>query len=290
MNLATATRLQVALPSDILWQQSVGLLLDGVQVENLLKRLYQWSDAPTVNVLYSGTRFGALKQMSPCLVRIESADDPILAQFLSCIDQQWGYLLISAEPWEQLTAHLRWLLSVKHHSGQEVLLRIAYPAVADALFALADSALFGPCQRVVTADLVNGGWHQYIRPGETPRSDHAKPYRLSAKQWLCLDNASMGKTVAELSRHMSRYFPGYYADLTDKERNEHLQDLVKRAAEHGFETEKELYLYCNAHGFVGEQGLEDCSFALFLNRHPLDEGSSWRAEALASAAQAGSQP
>jgi hypothetical protein len=277
-------------PNDIPWHKSVGLLLDGVQVEQLLKRLYQWADAPTVKVLYLGSRFAALKQVSPCLVRIESADDPILAQFLSCVDQQWGYLLISDEPWEQMATHLRWLTSVEHPSGQEMLLRIACPAVADALFGLADSALLGPCQRIMTADVANGGWHQYSRPGKTPNSDHAKPYRLSEKQWLSLDNASARKTMTELSRHMTRYFPEYHPDLTEKERHEHFQALVHRAAEHGFESEKELYLYCNAHGFVGQQALKDPTFAPFLEPHPTDECLTWRAEGLASQTQTRSQP
>jgi len=290
MNSATARHSRFALPNDIPWHQSIGLLLDGVQVENLLKRLYQWADAPTVKVLYLGSRFAALKQVSPCLVRIESADDPILAQFLGCVDQQWGYLLISDKPWEQLAVHLRWLTSVEHPSGQEMLLRIAFPAVADALFESADPALLGPCQRIITANLADGGWHQYTRSGEPPKTEHAKPYRLSEKQWLGLDNASARKTVTELSRHMTLYFPDYHPDLTEKERHAHFQALIHRAAGHGFKSEKELYLYCNAHGFVGPKALEDSTFAPFLEPHATDEFLTWRAEGLASQTQTRSQP
>ena len=57
MTPATVTRSGFALPTDILWQQSVGLLLDALQVVDLLKRVYQWTSAPTVNVLYLGGRF-----------------------------------------------------------------------------------------------------------------------------------------------------------------------------------------------------------------------------------------
>ncbi|MEA9977019.1 MULTISPECIES: DUF4123 domain-containing protein [unclassified Pseudomonas] len=139
------------------------MLLDAVQVEDLLKRLYQWVDSPCVNVLYLGTRFGALKDVSPCLVQIKGEYDPILAQFLENLDRHWGYLLISEGPWVQLVAHLRWLISIEHPSGQEMLLRSASTDVADSLFESADSALFGPCQRIMTAALVNGGWRLYTR-------------------------------------------------------------------------------------------------------------------------------
>ncbi|MEB0043116.1 MULTISPECIES: DUF4123 domain-containing protein [unclassified Pseudomonas] len=179
MNSAAATHSRTALPNDIPWHQSVGLLLGAVQVENLLKQLYQWADSPAVNVLYLGTRFAVLKHVSPCLVQIEREDDSILAQFLENLGQQWGYLLISDGPWEQLVAHLRWLISIEHPSGQEMLLRIASTDVADALFESADAALFGPCQRIITADRTNGGWCQYTRPGEIHEPNRDTPYRLT---------------------------------------------------------------------------------------------------------------
>ncbi|MEA9997364.1 DUF4123 domain-containing protein [Pseudomonas sp. 10B1] len=129
--LGPGTHSRTALPDDIPWHQTVGLLLDAVQVEDLLKRLYQWVDSPCVNVLYLGTRFGALKDVSPCLVQIKGEYDPILAQFLENLDRHWGYLLISEGPWVQLVAHLRWLISIEHPSGQEMLLRIASTDVVD---------------------------------------------------------------------------------------------------------------------------------------------------------------
>lgn len=290
MKPAASSRSLFALPQDIPWQQSVGLLLDAVQVTDLLKRLYQWADMPTVKVLYFGTRLAQLKTLSPCLVRINSAEDPVLAQFLRNLDQKWGYLLVSDAPWEQTAAHMQWLVSVEHPSGQEMLLRIASPEVADALFGSAETVLFGPCHRVMTADLVNGGWRQYHRPGEMTQDSHAKPYRLSDKQWLSLELARTRKTVSELSVHMAQYFPEYYADVTDAERNQHLHALVHRAAEHGFDSEKELYLYCNAHGFLGQHGLEDSSLALLLTPHPSDEDSTWRAQQLARLAHERSRP
>jgi len=255
--MGSATAKRIALPEDLPWQQSVGLLLDAVQVEKLLPRLFEWAEIPRVDVLYLTTRLAEFRDLSPCLVRLKSAGDPTLAQFLENVDQQWGYLLVSDEPWEQVVAHLRWLTVIEYPSGQDMLLRIAYPAVADALFGAEypDAVLFGPCQHIFTADLARSGWHCYARPGEMPPPKHDAPYRLNEKQWDRLDDASFGKRLTELSLHMKHYFPDYQADLTDQQYWEHLQALARRAVEHGFDCEKELHLYANAHGFLGEQGL-----------------------------------
>ncbi|MEB0007556.1 DUF4123 domain-containing protein [Pseudomonas sp. RTB3] len=255
--MGSATAKRIALPEDFPWQQSVGLLLDAVQVEKLLPRLFEWAETPRVDVLYLTTRLAEFRDLSPCLVRLKGAGDPALAQFLENVDQLWGFLLVSDEPWEQVVAHLRWLTVIEHPSGQEMLLRMAYPPVADALFGTEypDSMLFGPCQHIFTVDLARSGWHRYTRPGEMPPPKHDAPYRFNEKQWDSLDDASFRKRVTELSRHMKHYFPDYQAELTDQQYREHLQALARRAVEHGFDCEKELYLYANAHGFVDEQGL-----------------------------------
>lgn len=290
MGLATAKR--IALPEDLPWQQSVGLLLDAIQVEELLSRLFEWAVIPSVDVLYLTTRLAELRDLSPCLVRLESASDPTLAQFLANVDQQWGYLLVSDEPWERVVAHLRWLTVIEYPSGQDMLLRIAYPPVADALFGAKypDSVLFGPCQHIFTADLARSGWHHYTRPGEIPPPQHNAPYRLNEKQRDSLDDASFRKRVTELSRHMKHYFPDYQADLTDQQYCEHLQALARRAVEHDFGSEKELYLYATAHGFMSEQALLDDRLIASLLQHNPNFPGTERAETLAHLAQIRSQP
>jgi hypothetical protein len=290
MGLATAKR--IALPEDLPWQQSVGLLLDAIQVEKLLSRLFEWAVIPSVDVLYLTTRLAESRDLSPCLVRLESASDPTLAQFLANVDQQWGYLLISDEPWERVVAHLRWLTVIEYPSGQDMLLRIAYPAVADALFGAEypDAVLFGPCQHIFTADLARSGWRHYTRPGEIPPPQHNAPYRLNEKQRDSLDDASFRKRVTELSRHMKHYFPDYQADLTDQQYCEHLQALARRAVEHDFGSEKELYLYATAHGFMSEQALLDDRLIASLLQHNPNFPGTERAETLAHLAQIRRQP
>ena len=115
------------LPQHLPWNSTVGLLLDGVSIEKLPQRLYQWAQSPLFEPLYLGTPWAEVLDIAPCLVQIKTPNDPVLKQFLSASRQEWGYLVFSEHPWGDLVAHWRWLTSVWHPQGEEVLLRIADP-------------------------------------------------------------------------------------------------------------------------------------------------------------------
>lgn len=288
MNSATANNVRMALPDDFSWQRNVGLLLDAVQVEHLLQRLFEWNPLPAVEVLYLGTRLAEFRDVSPCLVRLTDPNDPILEQFLANLDQQWGYLLVSDAPWPEVVAHLRWLTVVEHPSGQELLVRIAYPETVDALFepTCSDLALFGPCQHLLIADPAEGNWRQYSRFGEMPEPNHAAPYRLSEKQWASLDNASADKRLNELAQHMQQHFPDFRAELTQPQRREYLRALAGRATELGFHNETDLQLFANAHGFLNQPTLLDAQSIALL----IPPNAPTTAAAIAAAAQRRTQP
>ncbi len=246
------------LPDDFPWDHTIGLLLDAAQVSNLLPRLFQWDPQLTVEVLYLRTRLAQFRALSPCLVRLKGADDPILKQFLLHIQERWGYLLISDAPWQQVAAHWRWLTSVEHPSGEPMLLRIADPAFAHALLYEPGDAtvrLFGPCQRVMVASQLLDSWEGYVRPGAAPAADHAALYRLNEAQVDLLNMGSRYEMLTALHWHMAEFFPDYRADLSPRARWQHLRHLADEAGDLGFEGEANLWLYANAHGFLGEQRL-----------------------------------
>lgn len=251
--------LENGLPQGLPWNGTVGLLLDGVSVENLAQRLYQWGESPVFEPLYHGTRWADLMDISPCLVQINTQGDPVLAQFLSASREEWGYLLFSDHTWEHMIAHLRWLTSVGHPLGEEVLLRIADPAVTHALLTYAESikdpSLFGPCTHIVTADTALECWHQNLRPGDAPKTDHGKRYRLNAEQISRLDQVNFRNVVMRLDQHMHTHFPHYQAHAAPQQRREHLQALASASYDRGFNSELDITLYANIHGFLGEQAL-----------------------------------
>lgn len=247
-----------SLPSDLLWHTGAYLLLDGVSVRSLPRKLYEWSEAPEFDVLYLETRWAELSDVSPCLIYLSGLQDPICTQFLNHAEQEWGYLLFSQASRLEVLAHVRKLISVRHPLGDEMLLRLADPAVAQALFGLAEedknTTLFGPIEQLCAPDMVLGRWHWLRRPGQnwTPLTS---PYRLSESELAGLGKVDFRQTVLRLNQHMQEYFPAYGAALARRARWAHLHALASEAYQAGFTSERDITFYANIFGFLGEQAL-----------------------------------
>ncbi|WP_411391743.1 DUF4123 domain-containing protein [Pseudomonas sp. MPB23] len=282
--------LENGLPQHLPWNGTVGLLLDGVSVEKLPQRLYQWTQSPVFEPLYLGTRWAGVLDISPCLVQIKTPNDPVLTHFLSASGQEWGHLVFSDHPWGDLVAHWRWLTSVWHPQGVEVLLRLADPAVIHALLGQAhsikDPTLFGPCTHVVTADAALGCWHLNLRPGDAPKANHNKRYRLNDEQLGLLDAVSFRHAVMRIDRHLHEHFPHYQAHTTPSQRWEHLHALASAAYDRGFNTELDITLYANIHGFLGERALEAHPDLDAQLKTPSQQTPTQRLEEVASIASA----
>lgn len=281
--------LENGLPQGLPWNGTVGLLLDGVSVEKLPQHLYQWTENPEFEPLYLGTRWAELGDISPCLVQIKAQNNPVLTRFLNASRQEWGHLVFSDQSWDQLVAHFRWLTSVMHPLGEEVLLRIADPAVTHALLAHAetikDPTLFGPCKQIVTADAALDCWYINNRPGNAPEPDHSKRYRLSEAQLSQLDEVNFRNVVMRLDAHMQEYFPGYQAQSTPQQRWEHLHALASTSYDRGFNTELDITLYANIHGFLGERALEEHPDLDAILKTPSEQTPAQRLERVADIAQ-----
>jgi hypothetical protein len=249
----------ITLPDDFTWDKPVGLLLDAIQVKNLLRSLYEWSPAPEAHVLYNGTRWACISQLSPCLVRIRDDQNPILQQFLANTAGSWGYLLVSDGSWDDLLAHMRWLTSIRPAEHDDMYLRISSPDVAHAIFAPEhhpDAELFGPCQTALVTQYPLPGWRQYPRPGERPSLRPVESFIPNDEQWAALQTVAYRMSVNQLYSHMSRFFPDYLSDLPPERRLGRIHQLVESAIERGFRTRREIWLYANVFGFLGDEGLQ----------------------------------
>lgn len=248
------------LPAGLSWDICAYLLLDGISVDSLLQRLYQWSDSPDFDVLYLDTPWAELSDVSPCLVRLSGQQDPALSAFLENSHAEWGYLLFSSANRAELLSHLRWLVQVRHPLGEDMLLRLADPAVVHALFGQAvregDSTLFGPIEQVVGADRIQTCWHQHQRPGLAECISHDRPYSLSDAQLELLGEVGFRSILVQLDEHLRDYFPDYQRALNQPERWQHLRSLAEQAYAQGFQSEHEITLYANIFGLLGADALQ----------------------------------
>lgn len=247
------------LPAGLSWDAPAYLLLDGISVEALPQRLYEWSESPDFEVLYLDTPWAELSDVSPCLIRLNGQQDPALNAFIENSDDEWGYLLFSRASREELLSHLRWLVCVRHPLGEEMLLRLADPAVIHGLFGLAlqeaDATLFGPIEQVVIADRIQGRWHQHQYPGVANFTPYDLPYQLSESQLDILGEVAFRGILIRLDEHLHDYFPDYQPALTQPERWQHIRTLAEQAYAQGFQSEHDITLYANIFGLLGADAL-----------------------------------
>lgn len=282
------------LPAELPWNAPAYLLLDGISVESLAQRLYQWSESPDFDVLYLDTPWAELSDVSPCLVRLSGQQDPALGEFVEHSHDEWGYLLFSHASRDELLSHLRWLVSVRHPLGEDMLLRLADPAVMHALFGQAvrenDATLFGPIERVVVADRIQACWHQHQCLGSAEATRHDRPYQLTEAQLDILGEVGFRGTLIRLDEHLREYFPDYQHGLSQPERWKHLRALTERAYTQGFHSEHDITLYANIFGLLGEDALRAHTDIAELVGQASSQTPSQRIEQAADLAYARSRP
>lgn len=246
-----------ALPDSLPWDTGGYLLLDGVSVEALSRKLYQWSAEPVFEPLYLGTEWQELVALSPCLIALSGQHDPIMQAFIDNAAREWGYLIFTHAGFGETLGHLRWLLRVRFQENQTALLRLADPAVAHQLLTVGNPRLFGPIEQLCAPDAIEGVWHRHQRPGPVAEQDRSQPYRLSDQELTALGEASFRQTVMALDTHMRAFFPAYRPALRGRERLRHLRTLAERAYRSGMCSEREILLFANVFGFLGGQPLEN---------------------------------
>jgi hypothetical protein len=234
-------------PESLPWgEQQAFLLLDGATISDLPQRLKQLNPTASTLALYDQPPFSALRDVSPLLVAIEQPADPLAQFYLHSAQAEWGVLLFSAAPLHSVAEHLRKLISVELPTGPAVLLRLADAAVAvaQALFASADPALFGPLSCVVSADVVNDLW-RVQRPRQAECPELVVPYRLSPEQNTALDQVDRRRVLLDLDAHLLKHFSGVHHGQNLSRRWPALERIETQASALGLSCQCELFNYAN---------------------------------------------
>lgn len=277
------------LPGDLPWTTEAYLLLDGVSVEGLSRKLYEWSENPIFEPLYLGTEWHELLDLSPCLVVLSGQHDPIMQVFIDNAAREWGYLIFSAESQLNIIEHLRWLICVQPRNGDPVMLRLADPAVMNALLTHAETRpsthLFGPIEQLCTADALGLTWCQHRRLGQNMQPDYRHQYRLSAAEEDALAEVSFRQTVQGLSQHMQHYFSHYVASASHEEQMLRIRALADDAYKRGFSSAREITLYANLIGYLGDNVFSEHPDLAQLLSSASDETPTQRLEYAAQLAQ-----
>ncbi|MEB2652315.1 DUF4123 domain-containing protein [Pseudomonas siliginis] len=273
------------LPIDLPWETPAYLLLDGVSVPDLAQQLFQWDNQ--AYSLYQSTRWQELSDISPYLIELKGASDPLLAYFREHAAEEWGYLLFSDADAHSLWGHWRHLLSVKHPSGIEVMPRIADPAVMHQLFALAEkkgsAKWFGPVSHVCLPDGVGINWHQHIC--HRPAIAEPETYRLTDEELTALGEVEFRNFISDLNEHLHTYFADFMATFASEDRRPYAQALADDAYQKGFASEQEITLYANVFGYLAGEPVTDHPDIVQLLAQSMSEAPLKRIERAAELAE-----
>ncbi|WP_355662486.1 DUF4123 domain-containing protein [Halomonas salifodinae] len=238
-------------------EQRVYLLLDGVRVEQLARRLYEWSEGRLeADLLYAGTPWSDVNEVSPWLVQLAGAEDPVLRHFLEeGLDPEWGYLIVSEADLPELGDHLRGLIQVVHPSGVPMLLRLADPAVITALLEADSSPArvpWGPIHALLAPDAVAETW-QCGSPAQTDAAPLSldRAYRLSEPQLERLQACDRRRDTRQLMAFVDRHCRDWLPDTGTPQRHARLTAIIQEARGMGFGAPREWALFCTLMARLG---------------------------------------
>ncbi|MCS2610805.1 DUF4123 domain-containing protein [Halomonas dongshanensis] len=227
------------------------LILDGVRVEKLAKHLYAWAgdNAWEGDLLYAGTPWAAMSDISPWLIALSGPQDPILTRYLDeGLEAEWGYLIDSSASLMTLSHHLRRLLQVRSAAGTPVLLRLADPAVMASLLADGSDPTvtpWGPIEQLLLPDDVQECWLRSSPREDTRPCDNIPPtgYRLNDTQEQQLKACDQRRDLRALYRFTDRYCPDWLPS-NRLARYEVLSAILGEARQYGYLTPREWGVLC----------------------------------------------
>ena len=220
------------------------LLLDGGQLPELERQLFEVSDSPAYQPLYLYAPWDSLREVSPCLV---AANEPLLGWFKS-LPANTGWLLASHLTLLPLADQLRQLIEVESPYGSRILLKLAAPETMACLMVDADPWFWQGIAQVWLP--TRAGWH-YWQVKETLAEPMGDRCRLTEPQWARLGEVSWQNQLDATYRHMQAWFPARLSAQSDPQA--WIARWAKQAYQLGFQTERDLLLFFNVLGFVGEE-------------------------------------
>ncbi len=196
------------------------------------------------------TPLSDLNAVSPWLIQLAGPQDKVLKPFLAQgTVPEWGYLIESEAPLNEVAKHYRLLSVVLTPLKIPMLLRVADPAVAAAI--LPDdispaTAPWGPIQQLHLPDAVKGSWQSHTpqHPASAPLTIDAGGYPLNEDQHQRLQTCNRRRDIRHLMGFVNQYHGDWLAAGSDLQRFRLLALLVEDARHVGFTSPKEWALLC----------------------------------------------
>ncbi|ALP39789.1 DUF4123 domain-containing protein [Aeromonas schubertii] len=227
------------------------LLLDGAQLPELERQLFEVVDSPAYQPLYLYSPWDSLREVSPCLVEASVE----LLEWFQTLPANGGGLLSSSLRLLPLAERLRALIEVESPYGSRILLKLAQPDGMYRLLQDDEPWLWEGIRQVWTGArqqlLPNAPvqwWHKRVAPTLGPRQ--GERLRLSDPQWARLGEVTWLSTLDIIWRHMEKWFPERLAEQVDA--GAWVSHWANKGYPLGFHSERDLLFFFNVLGYLGD--------------------------------------
>lgn len=222
------------------------LLLDGAQIDNLIKTIYQLNKSPELDILYLNTPYAELQELSPVLVKVE-INDKLYQKFITDWQATKGIHFIAKGDIYTLGNHLRSSLQAKLN-GRTVLFRFYSPKILGLWFETItkeqQSQFMGAITKLYLPSPTTGELIEYNNDKHlvcvTPSTIWIE---LSDQQLDHLTQAKITKLKQQIIDSLSRYFPDQIQKLSTTQQNDLIDNSIKKANQYGSDSEQDVYLW-----------------------------------------------
>lgn len=229
---------------DVAKGEHLYLLLDGGQLPELERKLFEVTDSPVYQPLYLYAPWDALREVTPCLVEANS-------QLLAWFQEQAanvGWLLASPLSLMPLADHLRQLIEVESPYGSRIMLKLAAPKTMACLLVDSDPWFWQGIAQVWLP--MDDGWlHRRVKT-DLPQLP-GKKCKLTDPQWARLGEVSWQNQLESIHHHMAQWFPIRLAEQSDP--RAWIARWANQAYQLGFQSERDQLLFFNVLGFLGDK-------------------------------------
>lgn len=229
--------------------ETLYLLVDGAQIDELAKQLYSLSGELELEPIYLDEPYDALISVSPYLIR---ATEPVKRWFLERNEAMAGYFLSSSLPLSQVADGLRSMIKVESPYGSTVFAKMANTECGFVLLSTGVSNLWAVMNQAWLPTRM--GWQHLSKP-DALMPVNEKIYKLSDEQWQLMGNVSWHNTLEKIEKHMQHWFPDTLAKFSNHAN--WLAEQAQTAYQKGFSSERDLLMFFNVLGFVGQQAVQE---------------------------------
>lgn len=231
------------------------LLIDGALRPQALAALYRQVGAQEILPLYRGTRWQALQELGPILVKPQSRE--MLAQWPGSPQARTdSSLLYSNASLEDVAAHLRHFIAPPTRQGSQGLLRFANPRITvhwlDSFAPQQLARVLGPIEHWWVSSPNHGweeppdpAWRTFSRNGPTPAWTDSCA-RLEEPQEVALEKARLWKFEERLYQWLRTRNEHTFANSDARQIGHWLKQTLDSGQAWGLHTEQALVTWAEA--------------------------------------------